>query len=120
MTTTDEFIAWHEAQLALLQKEREAEIQETSLLFSNCSASLLEKQGLALLSLGVSNISLGLGGKRLAACPLYLTLSYSMALNLLVLLSSKGLERIIRVLCFRLICFDLVISLLLPNTALDL
>lgn len=64
-TTVDEFVAWHDAQFALLQKEREAEILETSLLLSNCSASLLEKNGLALLSLAVSNISIGLGGKRL-------------------------------------------------------
>ena len=69
-TSVEEFVAWHDAQLALLAKERTCEIEETSLLFSNCSASLLEKNGLALLSLGVSNISVGLGGKRCAAPPL--------------------------------------------------
>ena len=47
----------------LLVKEREAEIERTSLLLSNCASSLLEQKGLALGGLGVSNVNIGLGGK---------------------------------------------------------
>jgi len=66
-TTAEEFISWIDRQTVLLAKEREAEIEETSLLFSNCSPTLLEQHGLALLSLGISQVSIGLGGKRRAA-----------------------------------------------------
>ena len=63
-TSTDEnivkFILRHKQ---LLAKEREAEIERTSLLLSNCAPSLLEQKGLALGSLGVSNVNIGLGGK---------------------------------------------------------
>lgn len=63
-TSTDEnihlFINRHRQ---LLLKEREAEIERTSLLLTNCSPSLLEQKGLALGSLGVANVSVGLGGK---------------------------------------------------------
>ena len=47
----------------LLKLEREAEEVQTRLLNSKCSPKLLEKKGLALGSLGVSGISIGLGGK---------------------------------------------------------
>ena len=47
----------------LLAKEREAEIERTSLLLSSCPPSLLEQRGLALGGLGVASISVGLGGK---------------------------------------------------------
>lgn len=47
----------------LLRKERDAEIERTSLLLTNCAPSLLEQKGLALGSLGVANVSIGLGGK---------------------------------------------------------
>lgn len=50
-------------QRVLLTKEREAEIDRTSLLLSNCAPRLLEQKGLALGSLSVSNINVGLGGK---------------------------------------------------------
>lgn len=50
----------------LLLKEREAEIERTSLLLTNCSPSLLEQKGLALGSLGIANVSIGLGGKTCA------------------------------------------------------
>ncbi|WVF71157.1 hypothetical protein IAT40_005955 [Kwoniella sp. CBS 6097] len=49
----------------LLQLERKAEEEQTRLLNSNCSPRLLEQRGLALGGLGVSNISVGLGGKNL-------------------------------------------------------
>jgi DNA polymerase alpha-associated DNA helicase A len=66
--------------LDLLVAERQAEIDQTSLLASKCSPKLLEKRGLAIrgqycvemvgvmlmafaIGLGVSNVSVGLGGK---------------------------------------------------------
>lgn len=48
----------------LLELERKAEEEQTRLLNSKCSPSLLEQRGLALNGLGVSGISIGLGGKR--------------------------------------------------------
>lgn len=50
-------------QRVLLAKEREAEIDRTSLLLSNCGPKLLEQKGLALGGLSVSSINVGLGGK---------------------------------------------------------
>lgn len=50
-------------QRILLAKEREAEIDRTSLLLSNCGPKLLEQKGLALGGLSVSSINVGLGGK---------------------------------------------------------
>ncbi|VDB96684.1 unnamed protein product [Peniophora sp. CBMAI 1063] len=49
----------------LLADERAAEVERSALLLSNCGPKLLEQKGLALLSLGVANISVGLGGKTL-------------------------------------------------------
>lgn len=57
----DAFITQHQH---LLQLERQAEEEQTRLLNSNCSPKLLEQRGLALGGLGVSNISVGLGGKK--------------------------------------------------------
>ena len=54
------FIARHRV---LLNKEREAEIERTSLLLSNCPPKLLEQKGLCLAGLGVSSVGIGLGGK---------------------------------------------------------
>ena len=48
----------------LLNRERAAEIERSSLLLSNCSHKLLEQKGLALGSLGVVCVEIGLGGKR--------------------------------------------------------
>jgi len=56
----DAFISRHEL---LLQNERDAEEEQTRLLNSNCSAKELERKGLSLGGLGVSAISVGLGGK---------------------------------------------------------
>ncbi|KAF8579998.1 P-loop containing nucleoside triphosphate hydrolase protein [Ramaria rubella] len=52
-------------QLLLLERERDAEIERTSLLISNCSHKLLEQKGLALCGLGVVSVAIGLGGKSL-------------------------------------------------------
>ncbi|OAX43735.1 P-loop containing nucleoside triphosphate hydrolase protein [Rhizopogon vinicolor AM-OR11-026] len=49
----------------LLTKERNAEIQRSALLLTNCGPKLLEQKGLALGSLGVVGINIGLGGKTL-------------------------------------------------------
>ena len=54
------FISRHRS---LLLKERDAEVERSSLLLSNCGPRLLEQKGLALIGLGVSNITIGLGGK---------------------------------------------------------
>ncbi|KDQ50200.1 hypothetical protein JAAARDRAFT_186433 [Jaapia argillacea MUCL 33604] len=56
------FIARHRT---LLAKERDAEIERTSLLLSNCAPRLLEQKGLALCGLGVASVNIGLGGKTL-------------------------------------------------------
>lgn len=50
-------------QRVLLSKEREAEIERSSLLLSNCGPKLLEQKGLSLGGLGVASINIGLGGK---------------------------------------------------------
>jgi DNA polymerase alpha-associated DNA helicase A len=54
------FIARHRL---LLNKERDAEIERSSLLLSNCGPKLLERKGLALLALGVVGVNIGIGGK---------------------------------------------------------
>lgn len=48
----------------LLEKERAADVERTGLLFTNCSRKLLEDKGLALGSLSLAAITVGLGGKR--------------------------------------------------------
>lgn len=55
-----EFLA---RQRVLLSREREAEVERSSLLLSNCGPRLLEQKGLALGGLGVASINIGLGGK---------------------------------------------------------
>lgn len=47
----------------LLIKERNEEIERTSLLLSNCGPKLLELKGLALAGLSVVEMNIGLGGK---------------------------------------------------------
>lgn len=47
----------------LLAKERDAEIERSSLILSNCGPKLLEQKGLALNGLGVVGMNIGLGGK---------------------------------------------------------
>ncbi|KZV75712.1 P-loop containing nucleoside triphosphate hydrolase protein [Peniophora sp. CONT] len=58
-------LAFIDRHRALLAAERAAEVERSALLLSNCGPKLLEQKGLALLSLGVSSISVGLGGKTL-------------------------------------------------------
>ncbi|PCH37521.1 hypothetical protein WOLCODRAFT_92409 [Wolfiporia cocos MD-104 SS10] len=54
------FIARHRV---LLDREREAEVERSSLLLSNCGPKLLEQKGLALGGLGIASVNIGLGGK---------------------------------------------------------
>jgi hypothetical protein len=53
-------------QRILLGKEREAEIERSSLLLSNCGPKLLEQKGLSLGGLGIVGMNVGLGGKTYA------------------------------------------------------
>jgi hypothetical protein len=50
-------------QRLLLDQEREAEIERSSLLLSNCGPKLLEQKGLSLGGLGIIGVNIGLGGK---------------------------------------------------------
>lgn len=59
------FRAWIQQHLDLIQAEREAEVEETALLFSKSSQHLLALNGLALLNLSPCSVSVGLGGKTL-------------------------------------------------------
>ena len=59
----DRLKAFITRQKQLLQSERDAEIERSSLLLSNCGPKLLEQKGLALNGLGVASINIGLGGK---------------------------------------------------------
>jgi DNA polymerase alpha-associated DNA helicase A len=54
------FIARHRV---LLAREREAEVERSSLLLSNCGSKLLEQKGLSIGGLGVVGLSVGIGGK---------------------------------------------------------
>ncbi|KAL7283392.1 hypothetical protein ACG7TL_002822 [Trametes sanguinea] len=65
MASDDQLRAFIERHRQLLQKEREAEIERTSLLLSNCPPKQLEQKGLALCNLGISSVGIGLGGKTL-------------------------------------------------------
>ncbi|KAI0709241.1 P-loop containing nucleoside triphosphate hydrolase protein [Earliella scabrosa] len=65
MATDAELKAFIARQHQLLDREREAEIERTSLLLSNCPPKLLEQKGLCLAGLGVSSVGIGLGGKTL-------------------------------------------------------
>jgi DNA polymerase alpha-associated DNA helicase A len=64
MATTDQLSAFINRQRDLLNLERNAEIQQSALLLTNCGPKLLEQKGLAILGLGVITITTGLGGKR--------------------------------------------------------
>ncbi|KAG6914845.1 hypothetical protein DXG01_014977 [Tephrocybe rancida] len=57
--------AFLDCQRRLLKAERDAEIERTSLLLSNCGPKLLEQKGLSLGGLGIVGINIGLGGKTL-------------------------------------------------------
>lgn len=66
MTSPADLEAFINRHRELLSKEREAEVERSSLLLSNCGPKLLEQKGLALIGLGVVGINVGLGGKMLA------------------------------------------------------
>ncbi|KAF9563861.1 P-loop containing nucleoside triphosphate hydrolase protein [Agrocybe pediades] len=65
MATEADLKAFIDRQRVLLAKEREAEIERSSLLLSNCGPKLLEQKGLSLGGLGIVGINIGLGGKTL-------------------------------------------------------
>ena len=64
MATADQLAAFISRQRDLLIRERDAEIEQSALLLTNCGPKLLEQKGLAILGLGVASINVGLGGKR--------------------------------------------------------
>ena len=66
MASAVELQAFIDRQRILLAKEREAEIERSSLLLSNCGPKILEQKGLSLGGLGVVGILVGLGGKTYA------------------------------------------------------
>lgn len=63
MSTEQQLRDFIARQRVLLSREREAEVERSSLLLSNCGPKLLEQKGLALGGLGVASINVGLGGK---------------------------------------------------------
>lgn len=64
MASQEDITTFIQRHQALLEKERDAEIEQSALLLSNCPPKLLEQKGLALVNLGVANIRIGLGGRR--------------------------------------------------------
>lgn len=54
---------WIQKHADLLGEERAIEQEEAKLLLSKCSPRLLERNGLAILGLGVNSVAVGLGGK---------------------------------------------------------
>ena len=66
MASTAELQNFINRQRTLLAKEREAEIDRSSLLLSNCGPKILEQKGLSLGNLGVVSMHIGLGGKTYA------------------------------------------------------
>ncbi|KAJ3850391.1 P-loop containing nucleoside triphosphate hydrolase protein [Lentinula lateritia] len=66
MASSDsQLLAFIDRQKLLLTRERDAEVERSSLLLSNCGPRLLEQKGLALLGLGIHEVKIGLGGKTL-------------------------------------------------------
>lgn len=63
-TTTNQLVTFIKRHRELLGRERNAEIEQSALLLTNCGPKLLEQKGLAILGLGVVSIKTGLGGKR--------------------------------------------------------
>uniref|UniRef100_A0A8H7XU73 DNA helicase n=1 Tax=Psilocybe cubensis TaxID=181762 RepID=A0A8H7XU73_PSICU len=63
MASESDLKAFISQQRVLLSKERDAEIERSSLLLSNCGPKLLEQKGLALGGLGIVGMNIGLGGK---------------------------------------------------------
>ncbi|KAI0050286.1 P-loop containing nucleoside triphosphate hydrolase protein [Auriscalpium vulgare] len=66
MTSSEtDLLAFKNRHRDLLAKERNAEIERSTLLLSNCGPKLLEQKGLALNGLGIVGVNIGLGGKTL-------------------------------------------------------
>ncbi|KAF9011905.1 P-loop containing nucleoside triphosphate hydrolase protein [Cyathus striatus] len=65
MQSEEQLSAFIQRQRILLTEEREAEIERSSLLLSNCGPRLLEQKGLSLGGLGIASVNIGLGGKTL-------------------------------------------------------
>ena len=63
MASVEELQDFIDRQRILLAKEREAEIERSSLLLSSCGPKILEQKGLSLGGLGVVGMHVGLGGK---------------------------------------------------------
>jgi DNA polymerase alpha-associated DNA helicase A len=63
MASGGDIQAFIDRQRILLARERDAEIERSSLLLSNCGPKLLEQKGLSLGGLGIVGINIGLGGK---------------------------------------------------------
>lgn len=63
MATDDQCAKFIARQRVLLKRERDAEVERSSLLLSNCGPKLLEQKGLSLGGLGVVGVNIGLGGK---------------------------------------------------------
>lgn len=70
----DDLKAFITRQFYLLEREKDAELERSSLLISKCSQTVLEQRGLALGGLGVASVSIGLGGKRQESFELYMSL----------------------------------------------
>ena len=67
MATEAQLLSFIDRHRRLLAIERNAEVERSTLLLSNCGPKLLEQKGLALLGLGVIGINIGLGGKTFAS-----------------------------------------------------
>ncbi|THH27192.1 hypothetical protein EUX98_g6997 [Antrodiella citrinella] len=65
MSSETQLRIFFERQHKLLQREREAELERYTLILSSSSQKLLEQKGLALGSLSVANVTVGLGGRTL-------------------------------------------------------
>lgn len=66
LAAIDRFSEFIARQRILLKRERDADIERTSLVLSNCGPALLEQKGLSLAGLGLVGVTVGLGGKSLA------------------------------------------------------
>jgi DNA polymerase alpha-associated DNA helicase A len=64
MSNEQQLSAFIDRQRILLKRERDAEIERTALLLTNCGPKLLEQKGLSLGGLSIASITIGLGGKR--------------------------------------------------------
>lgn len=61
--SSEQVRAWLRRQRLLLARERQEEHEQSALLLSRCPPRLLERNGLALLGLGVASVSIGQGAK---------------------------------------------------------